>query len=173
MKFSWKKAFIWSMNKECQIKANIHQKQRCRRVLKKSCSENMQQIYRRTPCRSVISTTLQSNFIEIALWYGCSPVNLLHIFRTCFPWNTSGWLLLIQVCFLRHVTRRRGEIHPGVNFFWDTSTFHLGLKTEKFHPGVKWIFWSFCMIFYVFSFYENTDILISFNWQKISDKEYY
>ena len=35
------------------------------------------------PCRSVISikATLQ--------WHGCSPVNLLHIFRTAFPKNTS------------------------------------------------------------------------------------
>ena len=46
------------------------------------------------PCRSAISITLQSNFIEIALRHGCSPVNLLHIFRTPFPRNTSGWLLL-------------------------------------------------------------------------------
>ena len=54
---------------------------------------------------------LQSNFIEIALrhgcspvkqligialWHGCSPINLLHIFRTPFPRNTaSGRLLLI------------------------------------------------------------------------------
>ena len=37
---------------------------------------------------------LQSNFIEIALRHGCSPVNLLHIFRTPFPKNTPGWLLL-------------------------------------------------------------------------------
>ena len=37
---------------------------------------------------------LQSNFIEIALRHGCSPVNLLHIFRTPFPKNTSGRLLL-------------------------------------------------------------------------------
>ena len=36
------------------------------------------------------------NFIEIALWHGCSPVNLLHIFRTPFSKNTSGWLLLID-----------------------------------------------------------------------------
>ena len=34
------------------------------------------------PCRSVISVTLLCNFIEITLWHGCSPVNLLHIFRT-------------------------------------------------------------------------------------------
>ena len=50
---------------------------------------------------------------------------------------------------------------PGGIFFGDTRTFHLGLKTENFHPGVKWIFWPFCMIFYMFSFYKNTDILIT------------
>ena len=31
-------------------------------------------------CRRVISIMLQSNYIEIALRHGCSPVNLLHIF---------------------------------------------------------------------------------------------
>ena len=35
------------------------------------------------------------NFIEIALWHGCSSVNLLHIFRTPFLKNTSGQLPLI------------------------------------------------------------------------------
>ena len=43
------------------------------------------------PCASVISVC---NLIEITLRNGCSPVNLLHIFRTPFPRNTSGWLLL-------------------------------------------------------------------------------
>ena len=33
-------------------------------------------------------------FIEIALRHGCSPVILLHIFRTTFPKNTSARLLL-------------------------------------------------------------------------------
>ena len=46
------------------------------------------------PCRSVISIKLQSNFIEIALRHGCSPLNLLHIFRTPFARSTSRWLLL-------------------------------------------------------------------------------
>ena len=45
--------------------------------------------------QSVISIKLLCNFIEIALWHGCSPANLLHIFRTLFSRNTSGWLLLI------------------------------------------------------------------------------
>ena len=35
-----------------------------------------------------------SKVIEIALGHGCSPVNLLHIFRAPSPKNTSGRLLL-------------------------------------------------------------------------------
>ena len=45
-------------------------------------------------CRSVISIKLLCNLIEIALLHGRSLVNLLHIFRTPFLKNTSGWLLL-------------------------------------------------------------------------------
>ena len=41
-----------------------------------------------------ISIKLQSNFIEITLQHGCSPANLLHLFRTRFLENTSGQLLL-------------------------------------------------------------------------------
>ena len=46
------------------------------------------------PCRSAFSIKLQSNFIEMSLWHGCSPVNLLYIFGTHFPKNTSGRLPL-------------------------------------------------------------------------------
>ena len=52
------------------------------------------------PCRSAISVKLQSNFIEIAFRHGYSPLNLLHIFRTPFPRNTSRWLLLKCVSHL-------------------------------------------------------------------------
>ena len=45
------------------------------------------------PCRSAISIKLLLNFIEITLRHRCSPVNLLHIFRTPFLKNTSEWLL--------------------------------------------------------------------------------
>ena len=41
-----------------------------------------------------VALQLYCNFIELALWHGCSPVNLLYIFRTSFSKNTSGWLLL-------------------------------------------------------------------------------
>ena len=50
------------------------------------------------PFRSAISIKLQSNFIIIPLRNGCSPVNLLHVFRTPFQQNTSKWLLLN--CFI-------------------------------------------------------------------------
>ena len=62
----------------------LKQKQPSTGIPWKRCFENMQQIY---------------NFVEIALRHGCSPVNLLDIFRTPFPKNTSGWLLLLKVGF--------------------------------------------------------------------------
>ena len=97
------------------ILSNELEKQSSRGVLRKRCSENMQQIYRRTPMPKcdcnfikialrhgcspinllhVFRTPFPSNFIEIALRHGCSVVNLLHVFRTPFSKNTSGWLLL-------------------------------------------------------------------------------
>ena len=47
------------------------------------------------PCWSAISKKLQSIFFEITLQHGCSPVNLLHIFRTPFPKNTYERLLVL------------------------------------------------------------------------------
>ena len=46
------------------------------------------------PCHSVISIKLLCKFIEIILRHGCSPANLLHVFRMTFPENTSDWMLL-------------------------------------------------------------------------------
>ena len=46
------------------------------------------------PCRSVISTKLIRNFIEMTLRHGCFSVNLLNNFRISFDKNTSEWLLL-------------------------------------------------------------------------------
>ena len=43
---------------------------------------------------------LQRNFIEIILRHGCYPVILLHIFRTPFPTNTVGGLLLEHDSYL-------------------------------------------------------------------------
>ena len=57
------------------------------------------------PCRSVISIKLQSIFIENTLRHGCSHVDLLHIFRTPFPKNSSGWLLLNIITKIFFTTR--------------------------------------------------------------------
>ena len=72
--------------KKSQLYISYIQKQPHRGVPRKRCSENMQQIYRRTP-------TPKCDFNKVALRHGCS-LNLLHIFRTPFLKNTSGWLLL-------------------------------------------------------------------------------
>ena len=61
-----------------------NQKQPCRGALIKRSSVNMQQIYRRTPMPKY----------DFALRHRCSPVNLLNIFRTPFPMNTSRLLPL-------------------------------------------------------------------------------
>ena len=79
------------------------------------------------PYWSVISIKLQSNFIEITLWHGCSPVNYLHIFRTPFLKNISGWLLLecrqILLLILTEFERiNESSIFPEIirslTFFW-------------------------------------------------------
>ena len=50
------------------------------------------------PCWSVISVKLLWNFIEIAHWYGFSPIILRHIVRTTFYKKIYGWLLLKGLC---------------------------------------------------------------------------
>ena len=69
----------------------LFQKQPSRVVLSKRCSENMQQIYKKTP---MPKCNFKKVAIEITFWHGCSPVNLLHIFRTHFPKSASGGLFL-------------------------------------------------------------------------------
>ena len=41
------------------------------------------------PFQSVNSVKLLRNFIEITLWHGCSPVNLMHIF--CIPSQSNSY----------------------------------------------------------------------------------
>ena len=86
-----------------QFETNLlGKKQPTRGVRKKRSSENMQHIYRRTPLpKRDFSIQLFCSFIGITFRHGCSPVKLQHIFKTPFPNNTSGGLLLLDVfCFL-------------------------------------------------------------------------
>ena len=48
-------------------------------------------------CSEKCSKFTGGNTRRIALRHGCSPVNLLHIFRTSFPKNTSEGLLLYAI----------------------------------------------------------------------------
>ena len=58
-----------------------------------------EKVLKKHPSRSVLrkrcSENLQSNFIEITLRHGCSPVNLLYISKTPFPKSTSDRLILV------------------------------------------------------------------------------
>ena len=81
------------------------------------------------PCRSTISIKLQSNFIETTLRHGCSPVNLQHIFRTPFPRNTFG-LLLLTDCLMWWVLYQR--------HFSISSNF----AAQRFDPKVYGAFFS-------------------------------
>ena len=62
---------------------------------------------------------LQNKFIEITLRHGCSPVNLLHIFRTPFIKNTFGWLLLHFAKLLKNhwqLLKEKIKIHTKMRF---------------------------------------------------------
>ena len=72
-----------------------------RGVLRESVLKICSIFTREHPCRSVISVKLLCNFIEITLRHGCSPVNLLHIFRTPFCKNIYGVLFLFGVSMLK------------------------------------------------------------------------
>ena len=89
--------FVKIFHKQDWLKTNI-QKHPFRGVYSKRCSGNMQQIYGRTPMPKCDFIKLLCNFIEVTLRHGCSLVNLLHIFKTPFTKNTSGWLLLNIQC---------------------------------------------------------------------------
>ena len=85
------------------------------------------------PCRSVISIKLQSIFIEITLRYGCSFVNLLHIFRTSFHEKISGGLLLkISICLALNELRNLivNKIEALIHFMSPLSS-HTPWKHQK------------------------------------------
>ena len=93
------------------------------------------------PCRSVVSIKLLCNFIKITLRHGCSPVNLLLIFRTTFPRNTSGWLLLIfssEHIICGGVFRTQLIIYDGTFLRKKLITFGKKLH-HMFHQMFNWI----------------------------------
>ena len=85
------------------------------------------------PCRSAILIKMLSNFIELAFWHGCSPVNLLQIFRTSFPKSTSGRLLL-KILYL--------EIWKyGKNFTYFFGWINISNSRLRILWNSKWLVW--------------------------------
>ena len=86
------------------------QKQPSRGVLKKRCSENIQQIYRRTPmspmCQSFTHVTYFNKVarqLEIALQHGCSPVILLIFLEHFFQEHLSRATSVIKTFYVRSI----------------------------------------------------------------------
>ena len=120
------KRFLFNSPHPFNRNNRFYQEQLTRGALRKSCSEICSKFTGEHPCRSVISTKLLCNFIEIKLQHGCSvkwnfiPKNLLHIFRTHFYKNTSRGLLLCSC--------------TGDDVYWDS--FQLCIQNPVIH--LRW-----------------------------------
>ena len=87
----WKTSSPYLMIGTC---TSYGQKQPYRGFLIKRYSENMQQICRTASMpKCDFNKVVKQLFFEITLRHGCSPVNLLHIFRTPFP--TKGYFCMV------------------------------------------------------------------------------
>ena len=82
-----------------------------------------------------IWSQLLCNVIEITFRHGCSPKNLLHNFRTPFPKNTSGQLILAVIIY-------------KVVYFFEVIYFWKSLNSE-------------CLIAEIYSKYNNTINLLN------------
>ena len=91
----------------------------------------------------MISIKLQSKFIEVTLRYGCSLVNLLHVFRTPFTKNTSERLLLLIVLFcllVKNLMKFRNTLSIIIQSFYnsfESSTTPTNTPRE-FHVETTW-----------------------------------
>ena len=82
----WNYVLPWNLVEYFGYSCKLYntQKQPSRGALRKSVLKICSKFTGEHPCRCLISIKLLCNFIEIALRHGCSPANLLHIYRTPF-----------------------------------------------------------------------------------------
>ena len=86
---------------------------------------------------------LQSNFIEIAHRHGCSPVNLLYIFRTPFTKNASGRLLLYIYDLLLSIRSSRRHVNSfnivscKSEYFKNSFIPNVINEWNKLDPGIR------------------------------------
>ena len=104
------------------------QKQLSRGILRKRCSENMQQVYRRSPCRNIILKKLLYNQLcwnRTSAWiFSCE---FAAFFQNTFHENTFGGLTLKRY-FL--------SIQPGdslMKVFTHVMSYALHIVTLKLH----------------------------------------
>ena len=87
---------------------------------------------------------MQSNFIEIKLRHGCFPVNLLHIFITPFPENTSERFFLsnqVMSCLCENILEwfvSRWICMWKLVLFMDVNNV-LEIQTISLHAVLKYI----------------------------------
>ena len=71
----------------------------------------------------------------------------------------------------RHVTRRWGEIHPGLKFYPGGNFFLrytcLSARDENWNFPPRGEMDTLIFLHDIFSFYRKIDIVISYNWEKI------
>ena len=94
---------------------------------------NMQQITGEHTCESSISIKLVCNF---RLQHGCSSVNLLHILRTSFSKNTSGWLLMKCILIKKVSTCKKSQNFAPMKvclWLWASKGKQIELETFRVH----------------------------------------
>ena len=77
---------------------------------------------------NILCVKMLCNFIEITLWHGCSPTTLLYVFRTPFPKNTSGRLLLKILIKLKN-----SNLNLQYSLKFNSSTVVLSLILRVLH----------------------------------------
>ena len=114
-----------------------HSEVSCEKGVLKICSK----CRGKHPCRSVVSKKLLGNFIEITRCHGCSLVNVMHVFRTLAPQNTSGGLLLYPTTSLKETT-------PTQMF---SDEFYQVLQTRFLQNPSRQLFLFYGKIFYQYN----------------------
>ena len=76
-----------------------------------------------------------SNFIEIALLHGCSPVNLLHNFRTSFPKNISEELFQVLLLFSNRVYGKSDYLVNQKTWTFSQHSFRLNIAKRIYYDG--------------------------------------
>ena len=127
------------------------------RHMKSECSSRRPLVYLEFPVVALHRCSYEkvlwkfaANLQEGVYTNGCSPVNLLHIFRTSFPKNSSGGLLLSLVNFPLwnqytlskypggHLILRRGlKLNPKNWARKNNNNNKTSLETHVFHRGAK------------------------------------